>query len=73
MSFLDGEILLHSPCTHGEAKAAQGEAKGVGESSLGDHVAEIDAEVNDGGGDLGANAADDAIGAHETGGGDGLQ
>jgi hypothetical protein len=54
-------------------RAFQGHDKGVGQRGLGHDVLQVDAEVDDGLGDLRADAADDAIGAHQARGGDGLQ
>jgi hypothetical protein len=42
----------------------QGNSKSVGEGCLGGDVTEIHTEVNDGLGDLGANATDEAVGPH---------
>ena len=51
----------------------QGEGEGIGQRGLGRDVAEVDAEVDDRLGDLGADAADDALGPHQPGRGHRLQ
>src|SRR5678815_800515 len=56
-----------------EAIAREGDGEGVGQRGLGDDVLKVDAEVHDGLRDLWADAADDAFGAHESRGGDGLE
>src|SRR6185312_7042555 len=48
------------------AGALERDAKSVGERRLGDHLAEIHAQVHDGLRDLRPDAADDAVGAHQA-------
>ena len=56
-----------------EAAALQRDRERVRQRRLGDHVVQLDAEVDDRLGDLRADAADDAVGAHQPRGGDGLE
>src|SRR5215471_9605335 len=53
--------------------APQSDSEGVGKTGLGDHVGEIDAQMNDRLRDLRADAADYAIGPHQPGRGHGLE
>src|SRR5262249_11461244 len=63
---------IRSP-RNGHANPTQSLCERVGQSSLGDYVLKLRSKMHDGGSDLRPYAADDAIGAHETGGRDGLQ
>ena len=58
---------------HGGADAAHREHERVGQRGLGGDSAEVHAQVDDRLGDLGSDAADDALGAHEPGGPDRLE
>src|SRR5688572_11734028 len=53
---------------HRETASGERDRERVGERGLGGHVAEVDSEMHDGLRDLRANAADDALGAHQPGG-----
>ena len=55
------------------ADPRQRDHKSVGQGSLGGDVFEVDAEVDDGLGNLRADTADDAIGAHEARSSDGFE
>src|SRR4051812_30023261 len=57
----------------GLAEPPQGDREGIGKRGLGGDRVEIDAEVDDGLRDLRPDAANDAVGAHEAGGSDGLE
>ena len=58
---------------YAEAETAQRNRERIGERRLRDDILQVHAEVNDGLGNLRANAADDAIGAHQARGGDRLE
>src|SRR5580698_10572278 len=58
---------------YGPAALVQCQCERVRQLRLGDHVFQIDAEMNDGLRDLRPDAADDAFGAHKTRRRDGLQ
>ena len=59
--------------THGITAAPQGYRESVGERRLGGYRGQVDTQVNDGLGDLGPDSADQAIRAHQPGGGHGFQ
>ncbi|PAV70342.1 hypothetical protein WR25_02883 [Diploscapter pachys] len=55
------------------AQALERELQGIGEVGLGGQGAQVQPQMHDGLRDLRAHAADDAVGAHQTDGGDGLE
>src|SRR5690606_38278441 len=57
----------------GEATPLQGQGEGRGQAGSGDHVAEVDAQLNQRLGNLGADTGDDALAAHQAGGGHRLE
>src|SRR5690348_5445353 len=56
----------HGRATDGQIEPLERRREGVGQRRLGGDVAQLDAQMHDGLGDLRANAADDAVGAHEA-------
>src|SRR5690242_19798133 len=56
-----------SRARHGGADAPEGQDQRVGEGRLGRDAAEVDAQVDDGLGDLGTDPADDALRPHQAG------
>ena len=62
----DASTDLRLDRLYGQSRRVKRHGEGVGQRGLGDHVAQLHSQMNDGLGNLRTNAANDAVGSHET-------